>query len=115
MNVANPYMISLLKRPYDSSYECDMSIYDKLPYTMDREVCSTEYIRLISGNHIKFYRCQPKEACDIDTQDDRFHEILAKHEHISEMKKRDEIRRHSYYQNIKKLKSINADEEDSNS
>lgn len=113
MNVANPYMITLLKRPYDASYECDMSMYDKLPYYMDKEVCSKEYIRLISGNHIKYYRCQLKDARKIDTHDEQFNEILSTHKYLDEKKKADEIRRHSHYAKAKEL-AASTEEDDEN-
>lgn len=103
MNVANPYMTILLKRPYDASYECDMSMYDNLPYYMDKEVCSKEYIRLISGNHIKYYRYQLTDTKKIDNHDEQFNEILSTHKRLDEKKKADELRRHSHYVKAREL------------
>lgn len=82
MNVANPYMLALLKRPYDSSYECDLSMYDNLPYHLDRNTCPKEMIRLESGNHIKYYRCNMGESRKINNHDDDFYEIAAMHKRL---------------------------------
>jgi hypothetical protein len=43
--------------PYDASLENNFSLYDNLPYYRDISICNQSNICLISGNVIKYYRC----------------------------------------------------------
>lgn len=43
--------------PYDDSMADAITIYDRLIYTMDVDLCSREAHKLISGNIIKGFRC----------------------------------------------------------
>jgi hypothetical protein len=42
-------------RPYDSTLEDNLSMYDRLPYCRDSDLCNKEALALISGNVIKYY------------------------------------------------------------
>lgn len=43
--------------PYDKSLEENISMYDKQIYIRDLTLCNTDTLGLVSGNVIKYYRC----------------------------------------------------------
>jgi hypothetical protein len=43
------------KGPYDFSMEENITMYDKMPYIRDVNICNRDTIGLFSGNIIKFY------------------------------------------------------------
>ena len=68
------------QKPYDTSLENNFSMYDKLPYQRNAELCNASTIRLNSGNLLKYYRCYgDTEAKEISTQDDVFSSIISEH------------------------------------
>lgn len=71
---------SVAKQPYDKTLEENMSMYDKLPYKRDADMCNASTLCLNSGNLLKYYRCQQQmEAIEIATQDEHFKDIASKH------------------------------------
>lgn len=70
---------SVVKQPYDATLEENMSMYDKLPYKRNEDMCNASTIALVSGNLVKFYRCNYQEPREIDTQDDHFNAIVSDH------------------------------------
>lgn len=44
--------------PYDSTLEDTFPMYDNMPYIRDISICNQEYLGLLSGNIIKYYRCK---------------------------------------------------------
>ncbi len=67
-------------RPFDSSLNEDYSMYDKLPYEKDIDLCGPDKIALESGNIIKFYQCKMDDTYQITGIDDLFYEKLSLHE-----------------------------------
>ncbi len=68
------------QRPYDTSLENNSSMYDKLPYQRNTDLCNASTIQLNSGNLLKYYRCYGgEEAREINTKDDSFSSIVSKH------------------------------------
>ena len=67
------------KQPYDARLEENMSMYDKLPYKRNEDMCNASTLALVSGNLVKFYRCTYDEPAEIDTQDDKFNSIVSEH------------------------------------
>lgn len=67
------------KQPYDARLEENMSMYDKLPYKRNEDMCNASTLALVSGNLVKFYRCAYDEPAEIDTQDDNFNSIVSEH------------------------------------
>lgn len=57
-----------------------MSMYDNQPYIKDPDLCSSDKIRLVSGNMIKYYNFHyvANEPYIVNTQDDIVKEKLAK-------------------------------------
>lgn len=73
-----PY--SEAEKPYDTSLEDNISMYDKLPYKRDEDLCNVSTLGLVSGNLVKFYRCSgSEEEKAIDNRDDAFSKIVSKH------------------------------------
>lgn len=73
------------KQPYDKTLEENMSMYDKLPYKRDEEMCNASTLCMTSGNLVKYYRCQHQtEALEIATQDEHFKEITTRHQRRQE-------------------------------
>lgn len=70
---------SVVKQPYDATLEENMSMYDKLPYKRNIDMCNASTLALISGNLVKFYRCTYDEPREIDTQDSKFDAIVSAH------------------------------------
>lgn len=70
---------SVVKQPYDATLEENMSMYDKLPYKRNVDMCNASTLALISGNLVKFYRCTYDEPREIDTQDSKFDAIVTAH------------------------------------
>lgn len=56
--------------PYDSALEDNLSMYDKLPYQRDSNLCNREALALVSGNVLKYYRCKTSEPYKVKTMDD---------------------------------------------
>ena len=68
------------KHPYASTLEENMSMYDKLPYKRNAEMCNASTIAMESGNLVKYYRCAPStETIEIQTQDEKFKSIVSAH------------------------------------
>ena len=84
------------ERPYDASLEGhNMSMYDKLPYKRNEELCNAQTLGLNSGNLLKFYRCnQAVETREITNQDENFSHIVS--DHIKKDEK-EYIARHKNY------------------
>lgn len=66
-------------RPFDSSVNEDFSMYDKLPYKKDIDLCGPDKIALESGNVIKFFRYVIKDTYQLTGMDDLFYEKLEEH------------------------------------
>ncbi|MFW5672898.1 MAG: hypothetical protein ACOCM8_11560, partial [Acetivibrio ethanolgignens] len=67
-------------RPFDSSVNGDFSMYDKLPYKKDIDLCGPDKIAMESGNVIKFFRYTLKDTYQLTGMDDLFYEKLEKHQ-----------------------------------
>lgn len=68
------------EKPYDTSLEDNISMYDKLPYKRDEDLCNVSTLGLVSGNLVKFYRCgDSQEEKAIDNQDSAFSKIVSEH------------------------------------
>lgn len=68
------------QRPYDTTLEENISMYDKLPYKRNEDLCNVSTLALNSGNLVKYYRCNgAPETMEIDTQDEHFSEIVSEH------------------------------------
>lgn len=67
------------KQPYDTTLEENMSMYDKLPYKRDEDMCNASTLALETGNLIKYYRCAEADSIEIKTQDEHFSAIVNAH------------------------------------
>lgn len=68
------------EKPYDTTLEENISMYDKLPYKRNEDLCNLSTLGLNSGNLVKFYRCyDSEEAKDIANQDELFSQIVSEH------------------------------------
>lgn len=67
------------KQPYDATLEENMSMYDKLPYKRNEDVCNASTLTLESGNLVKYYRCTETDPIEIETQDEHFSAIVNAH------------------------------------
>lgn len=67
-------------RPFDSSVNEDFSMYDKLPYKKDVDLCGPDKIALESGNVIKFFRYTLKDTYQLTGMDNLFYEKFEKHQ-----------------------------------
>ena len=69
-------------RPYDSTLEDNMTIYDKQPYKKDPDLCGADKVKLVSGNVVKFYTQNYKrtEPFIIDNKDCEIKERLINYE-----------------------------------
>lgn len=56
--------------PYDSALEDNLSMYDKLPYQRDANLCNRDSLGLVSGNILKNYRCKMNEPYEVKNMDD---------------------------------------------
>lgn len=75
-----------------------MSMYDKLPYQRNSDMCNASTLALNSGNLVKYYRCNiPQEAKKIDNQDEKFSTIVS--DHIREYEK-NYLELHSHYPDL---------------
>ncbi|MFA9462946.1 MAG: hypothetical protein ACERKN_01510 [Velocimicrobium sp.] len=57
-------------RPFNAANRDDFSMYNKLPYFRDIDLCTQEMITLVTGNVIKYFECKIEETlplCGIDT------------------------------------------------
>lgn len=77
MDAFNAYATYLLKRPYDSSLEDHVTMYDSLPYERDYDMCNGAI--MVSGNIIKFFRCSQAEPFTVSNRDHEFDKIIKKH------------------------------------
>ena len=77
--------------PYDTSLEDNMSMYDKLKYKRDADLCNASTLALNSGNLVKYYRCSYEmESKEIGTHDSEFKQIAVRH--IREQEKAEQER-----------------------
>lgn len=68
------------EKPYDTTLEDNISMYDKLPYKRNEDLCNVSTLALNSGNLVKFYRCtDTEEAKEIKNQDEAFSKIVSEH------------------------------------
>lgn len=67
------------KQPYDTTLEENISLYDRLPYKRNEDLCNASTLALESGNLIKYYRCTQIEPVEIETQDEHFSAIANAH------------------------------------
>lgn len=68
------------EKPYDTKLEDNISMYDKLPYKRNEDLCNMHTLSLNSGNLVKFYRCNgSEETKDIANQDELFSQIVSEH------------------------------------
>lgn len=75
------------EKPYDTTLEDNISMYDKLPYKRNEDLCNISTLGLNSGNLVKFYRCNgSEEAKEIANQDELFSQIVS--EHLKSQEKR---------------------------
>ncbi|MEG2512814.1 MAG: hypothetical protein RSA52_06090 [Acetivibrio sp.] len=74
-------------RPFDAASKDDISIYNKLPYFRDIELCPPEMITLVTGNVIKYFQYSIKDIYPLANMD-----TLAV-EKICEYQKREENNR----------------------
>lgn len=86
MSQNNACVFSVLKRPYEAVLEDNLSMYDRLPYRRDAELCNKSTLALVSGNLIKYYRCASQEMLQVNNQDENFAAILAFHKKEEEIK-----------------------------
>lgn len=99
---------SVVKQPYDSTLEENMSMYDKLPYKRNADMCNASTLALVSGNLIKFYRCNYHEPREIDTQDDHFNAIVSNH---LKRQEKELQRLHEHFPTIYQSLQDNSEEE----
>lgn len=68
------------EKPYDTTLEENISMYDKLPYKRNEDLCNVSTLGLNSGNLVKFYRCNgSEEAKEINNRDELFSMIVSEH------------------------------------
>lgn len=79
-------------RPYDKSLEYKNTMYDKQAYKKDPDLCSTEKVRLVSGNIYKSYAIdyQSDTPFSINTQDEQTQKKLRKLQHELDAQKESE-------------------------
>lgn len=58
-----------LLRPYDTTLEDNIPMYDKLPYQRDADLCNKDSLRLTSGNIIKSFTYHIEDPIQIDNMD----------------------------------------------
>ncbi len=64
-----------------TNHESSDDMYDNLPYKRNYDQCNESHIAMESGNIYKFYDCkESRKSCKIPNQDDRFLELVAKHQ-----------------------------------
>ena len=98
-----------IHRPYDASLENNLSMYDKLPYKRDIDLCNASSIAMESGNLIKYYRCAKAEDVEIKNQDAQFSKIALKH--IEEYEK-ESANLHEKFPNLYSCSEINSSEKE---
>lgn len=68
------------EKPYDTTLEENISMYDKLPYKRNVDLCNISTLCLNSGNLVKYYRCNgSEEAKEINNKDELFSQIVSEH------------------------------------
>lgn len=68
------------EKPYDTTLEENISMYDKLPYKRNVDLCNISTLGLNSGNLVKFYRCNGSdETKQIANRDELFSQIVSEH------------------------------------
>jgi hypothetical protein len=60
-------------KPFDNTLLDDLSMYDKMPYSSNYDLCNSNTVRLESGNLLKSYRVSEKEPYIIKQDEKRFH------------------------------------------
>ncbi len=63
---------------YDASLEYNVSLYDRLPYIRDEDVCGAEKVALTSGNVVKNYSFKDDSPCVISNHDEQTKAYLYK-------------------------------------
>lgn len=71
-------------RPFDTSTGEDYSMYDKLPYKKNIDLCGPDKIAMESGNVIKFYQFTIQDTYQLTGMDDLFYEKLQLHKQKAE-------------------------------
>lgn len=60
-------------RPYDSSMEDNLTMYDDIPYERDTDLCNQKTITLHSPNMLKYYSYEINQSTyQVPNQDDLF-------------------------------------------
>ncbi len=65
---------------YDSSLEFNITMYDRLPYDRDIQLCGRENVCISSGNVIKYYSYKDETPFVIGNQDEKTSALLKKRE-----------------------------------
>lgn len=60
-------------KPFDNTLLDDLSMYDKMPYTSNYDLCNSNTVCKESGNLLKSYRVSEKEPYIIKQDENRFH------------------------------------------
>lgn len=64
--------------PFDSSVSDHSSMYDNLPYQRNQDMCNETKVAKRSGNVLKFYTCEVKDAFRIDNKDAQTLKMLSR-------------------------------------
>lgn len=72
-------------KPFDNTLMDDLSMYDKMPYTSNYDLCNSNTVGLESGNLLKSYRVNEKEPYIIEQDEGRFHIKIASLNHQPEI------------------------------
>lgn len=59
-------------KPFDNTLMDDLSMYDKMPYSSNYDLCNSNTVCKESGNLLKFYRVNEKEPYIIKQDEKRF-------------------------------------------
>lgn len=59
-------------KPFDNTLMDDLTMYDKMPYHSNYDLCNSNTVCLESGNLLKSYRVNEKEPYVIEQDEDRF-------------------------------------------
>ena len=78
-------------KPFDNTLMDDLSMYDKMPYTSNYDLCNSNTVGLESGNLLKSYRVNEKEPYIIEQDERRFHKKITSVSHQPEFVEPDNI------------------------
>ncbi len=108
MNIIETSSISKRKlRPFDAANRDDFSMYNKLPYYRDIDLCTPEMITFVTGNVIKYFQYNVQSAFALSGIDNLA--ILK----IKEYQKRESERLESFFEKDSKEElSISKDEDE---